>query len=1355
MAGIFDPGIFDSGIFDTPSAGTSASAGVATGTGAAQNASIQVSPAIVVATGTGAAQNAAINASPAADVATGTGTASGTSVSTAPVVGVASGTGAANDATAATGTLVSANAEAALGTGSAANATDAVAATASVAAGTGTAANVSTSSQSASEAAAGTGAAQGGSVSIQPKASVAAGAGAASTPRGSAGVSPGVAAGTGSAADSKIVVLAQAATGTGTAYAPLRFISSTTAITAIGVASGGAGSVYANGTGLPASTRPGSASTTNIVIRVNGVDITGDVDIATARFSAVVNGATGTATLKVRDDGHVYRFTSGGSLTLDIAGVRMWGGYVTSASRVYPFPVENTSIQTTAPRYWQIGGVDYNVLFNKRIIFDPVNPTTKLSWDYAVGTYDNVIINDLFDNYLTIATDGLSRSGVTAVAVVTLDIKGITSGKGSLTKGRGQIASPGYTWKQAMDVIARATGAIYYIDPNKVLHYVDVDTPTASYVLSDQPAAGEKGYQNFQLLYNGTNLLNDMLVWGSALGSDRIVFARNQSTTSQTDHGRWQGGMVTSGLYQQASANLVAASFINGTPQNKRGGKDDAISLTCRVFEPAFNVGQKVTTEVNTFGYTDVLPVRRQEISFINPSKAVFDLTLSHDVDQNWSIYEELFARMPDYNIKIPDININIKPPVFDPPLGGCTDAICGITDTFTRTTTTDPGTSDSGKIWGSFSTVPKPYCNGTQLVVQYGKNALFDFGGPGSNEADFKFQFYMSAALKMVVVGGANGSTLVIQSWNGLVYIAHADAGPLVENSLTTTIFTSTWYNVRLQVDSTSIRVKLWQDGNPEPASWLLVITGTAVINSPNNISFSNTTNAVNSSQVNLLIDNLDVTGVNRCTEYRFDNFNRTTSGSLGTSSDGHAWSVATTLTSGSIACNGSEAVRTHSAAYPSYSRISYKVVGPGPWTAAGGWTMTGRFKLGAVTTGFAGVGITHYIVRTSIQAYLDMYANNTNGYIGTSGSTVSKTDWVAGVWYLVKWELLPQVGAVVGSIRMKLWKETDAEPATWATDDTWGGSLASGDEYWFDGSSSLVTNETWDYINFDYAGKPCYCSDTSTLLDDFNRSVSTPSWGTSSSGAAWTTGLSGNNVSHSVDGSSGVMVLQNNGYLEKILAATIGSRFIVEYDFLTTVLPTDYSQFFVRADSRTAGLFWNGSGASFARLDTTDVAFSISAGTIYHLKWEWLEGSTSRLKVWAGSTEPSSWTVTVAASVITPTDLLVRGDWAVFPSANGTYKLDNLRLTNTCSNNVFPASGSTFGYICEVPTRVTSTTYQLTSAISPGTTEVTVNGVLQRPGIAREYTAGTTNGLITFNSPVTSTDVVQVCYMANGPVI
>jgi hypothetical protein len=110
----------------------------ASGTGTANNASVNVAPNGGTASGSGAADTAAAKLSPNAGEATGTGAADTTSDTVAPNAGTATGIGVANDATVSTQSATNADAGHAAGAGVADNPSVALAVNTEAAAATGT-----------------------------------------------------------------------------------------------------------------------------------------------------------------------------------------------------------------------------------------------------------------------------------------------------------------------------------------------------------------------------------------------------------------------------------------------------------------------------------------------------------------------------------------------------------------------------------------------------------------------------------------------------------------------------------------------------------------------------------------------------------------------------------------------------------------------------------------------------------------------------------------------------------------------------------------------------------------------------------------------------------------------------------------------------------------------------------------------------------------------------------------------------------------------------------------------------------------------------------------------------------------
>src|SRR4029079_13071849 len=99
------------------------------------------------------------------------------------------------------------------------------------------------------------------------------------------------------------------------------------------------------------------------------------------------------------------------------------------------------------------------------------------------------------------------------------------------------------------------------------------------------------------------------------------------------------------------SVQQRANSIVVGTPQGKRGGKDDQISWMATTFDPSFVVGQKVQIESEVFGFSYVVPIRRMTITFPTKRKPRYQMLLSHDIEDPWNSYE--FPPFPGFSIDI------------------------------------------------------------------------------------------------------------------------------------------------------------------------------------------------------------------------------------------------------------------------------------------------------------------------------------------------------------------------------------------------------------------------------------------------------------------------------------------------------------------------------------------------------------------------------------------------------------------------------------------------------------------------------------------------------------------------------
>lgn len=397
----------------------------------------------------------------------------------------------------------------------------------------------------------------------------------------------------------------------------------------------------------PRVDQPGVPSTSLVELLYDGVDIIDDVVIADATFSTQVNGIPGQCRVRVKDTPNTAAFQAGKELLLRVDGDNVWRGFVAMIHRTFAFDAEDRS--TPKARFFILDGFDINILFRKRFVFNQASPIDLIGPRYASdNTFDTVAFADLFAAFLDLSGDGLNTTAlIEHVGYVNID----------------QPASPiqpSGTWENSMRGITSLINSLYYIDPDKNVVHTDVDTPNAPLDLSDQPGVGAVGYREMELVNDGTGLINDALIWGMALGGNRVVISREQDAASIAAHGRWQLGELQGGMYKQATVDRRASSIVDGSPLSKRGAKNDRISVACTVFTDGFRVAQKVDFSSNVFDFNDVIPIRRMDVTFVNPTQLRYRLFLSHEIDMPWGFFDNYFYNyqlpgIPQIDIPIPD----------------------------------------------------------------------------------------------------------------------------------------------------------------------------------------------------------------------------------------------------------------------------------------------------------------------------------------------------------------------------------------------------------------------------------------------------------------------------------------------------------------------------------------------------------------------------------------------------------------------------------------------------------------------------------------------------------------------------
>lgn len=307
-------------------------------------------------------------------------------------------------------------------------------------------------------------------------------------------------------------------------------------------------------------------ASSDIVIEVEGNDITTAVLYAECSFESQMGAIPGTFQLTVKDDAQIYSFVTGDEVSLSVDGTLLYGGYVTQVSEKFAFPVvDSTTPEDVTARQWVLRGVDFNILFDKRVLRNTSNYLNHLG-TFPAGSMTGALLRDNLPTFIDIP----------AGFDVTTEVDDVVTGNPTSV---GQWKEQGSTWRSQMETFAR-WGAVYYINAAKFLIYKAVEDSEAHWGFSDVPnrlpipvGYGYEptvGFREGEFVEDGTLIVNDALVWGGSEWSDGIVFARRQNTTSINEHKRWQlaethFGDLKSQDEVDARANVIVDGTVSGT----------------------------------------------------------------------------------------------------------------------------------------------------------------------------------------------------------------------------------------------------------------------------------------------------------------------------------------------------------------------------------------------------------------------------------------------------------------------------------------------------------------------------------------------------------------------------------------------------------------------------------------------------------------------------------------------------------------------------------------------------------------------------------------------------------------------
>ena len=384
-----------------------------------------------------------------------------------------------------------------------------------------------------------------------------------------------------------------------------------------------------------------------VEILYDGDDITSHVMFSSAHFDMLMGGAPGTCEMTVVDRDQVMSFVTGKEIQLIIDGEYMWGGYLTSVTRKFAFPVvDTTDVPEVSQRLWVLRGVDYNILFDKRVFRNPSDYLHQPP-NFGGDEYDGALIREALtaNKYYDFSGFDVTSEVDDVMWPFDPEIPGENTG-GDPTRV-GAWPEQGSPLRRLFADFIRTSGAVYYINADKVLYYKALEDVEARWGFSDDPnnagITGATGYQNATIGYreidaseDGSVIVNDALIWGGSewSGSGQTVFARETNTDSVDTHGRWQMAEThfgELGFGIQSGVTARARAIVRGEP----GADADGVLKGLRF--PQWNInltwfahdvprigvahdhlraGDIVHILIDTFAEEQILPLRSLSISF-------------------------------------------------------------------------------------------------------------------------------------------------------------------------------------------------------------------------------------------------------------------------------------------------------------------------------------------------------------------------------------------------------------------------------------------------------------------------------------------------------------------------------------------------------------------------------------------------------------------------------------------------------------------------------------------------------------------------------------------------------------------
>ena len=265
------------------------------------------------------------------------------------------------------------------------------------------------------------------------------------------------------------------------------------------------------------------ATPSDISITLDGTEISDRVVYQETMFTSQANPVHGSFKLAARDLSQNFSPTAGEKLAFHLDSVPLFGGYLMRIGRGNFLAADDTSVPSAVrSRKWILTGPDFNILFDKRVLYDSADPTSALVVPSGSRTISQAF-EYLMENFIDVPA-GLDFATFRDV---------ITTSYGTEENG-GLFVGQGKTWREQMDDFSDNGGVIYYIDADFKVHLHEYETLLSSWAFTDSNPNGITtiGFREGEYSENFEQVVTDALVWGgSSIRSPGgpagdIVFAR-------------------------------------------------------------------------------------------------------------------------------------------------------------------------------------------------------------------------------------------------------------------------------------------------------------------------------------------------------------------------------------------------------------------------------------------------------------------------------------------------------------------------------------------------------------------------------------------------------------------------------------------------------------------------------------------------------------------------------------------------------------------------------------------------------------------------------------------------------------